>query len=73
MLIGMNILNSLNNIFINECSYSNINPYSPIKLRNMPNGISLTNAVSYKFRYQRLTNTKDEIVSDLNTIKNVGS
>jgi len=55
----------INEIFTKYCSYEFINKYNT-NMRNIPNGIQLTDAFYYKFAYSQLHTTKDGITSDIN-------
>jgi hypothetical protein len=59
------ILN-LNNIFQNCCTYDIVNGLSDVKLRNVENGLCITDALLYKFKYAQIGTTKDSIVSSIN-------
>ena len=49
----MSIIAGLSNIIKSVCNYKNINEYSDIKLRNNKNGITLNDAIHYRFSYSQ--------------------
>ena len=54
----MNNLNIFNNIFKDVLTYKFINSINKVKMRNIKNGITLTDAVYYKFYYCKKEITK---------------
>ena len=56
----------LNNIFRSSCSYDTINRLSDVQLRHIENGLSIQEAIWYKFKYTDITTTKDSIVYYIN-------
>lgn len=60
------LLDTILNIFKNECTYEAINKMSDIKLRNIKSGVNLLDAIYYKFSYAKKENTKEKIVSSIN-------
>ena len=65
MSISSHIL-KLNDIITNICNYDTINKLSQKKLRNIPNGISLNDALMYKFMYAQINTTKESICAYIN-------
>lgn len=59
------IVNFINNIFSN-LTYKFINKFNTIKMRNTKDGISLADALLYKFRYTKIHTTQQEITSSIN-------
>lgn len=62
------MIKELLDTFNTECTYKSINKYNPIKLRNIKNGITLTDAIYYRFAYSNIQTTKDLVASDINMI-----
>ena len=62
-------LNKLNSIF-NDINYDNINAYSKKCIRNRINGISLQNAILFRFKYARKYETKESIANNINYTNN---
>ena len=56
----------LNNIIGDNINYENVNKYGSKKLRNINDGLSLNDAIYYKFLYAKKGSTKNEIVSSIN-------
>lgn len=56
----------ISKIFSDNCNYNNINKNSDVKMRNIPKGVSLNAALSYRFLYTFLKTTKESITSRLN-------
>jgi hypothetical protein len=66
----MSCIKGLVKIINNVCNYSKINAYSNKRLKNMPNGIGLKDAMRYRFSYASKGSTKQGIVSDCNEFNN---
>jgi len=64
----MNNIINFSDIFKNNINYSTINSYSDTKLRNNKNGVSLYDAIYYRFKYAEKNATKQQIISDINLI-----
>ena len=62
----MDIINNINRIFTNNCSYKIINQLSTKKLRNIKDGVKLDEAIYYRFKYTAKNTTKSSIVADIN-------
>ena len=60
----------INKIFNDICNYNSINSLNGKHLRNIKNGISITDAIFYKFLYAKLHTTKLSIVSKINHMNN---
>ena len=56
----------INSIINSVCSYDTINRLGGKKLRNIKGGISINDAMLYKFKYAKIGITKDSIASDIN-------
>lgn len=56
----------INEIFLSTCNLAYINETNDVKLRNIKNGISIQDAILYRFKYAQIDSTKDEIVSTIN-------
>ena len=59
-------ISQINNISKSIISYDNINSHSTIKMRNIKNGITLNDAVFYRFQQSHINNTQQSVVDDLN-------
>ena len=59
------IVGSINNIFSN-LTYKFINQFNVHKMRNITDGISLTDSLLFRFRYTKIHVTKQEIISNIN-------
>ena len=57
-------IDNINNIFTKYFSYSYLNLFSDIKLRNR--NLQLTNAVKFIFKYSKLNTTQSSVKSDIN-------
>jgi DDE family transposase len=62
----MYLIEGISNIIKRVCNYKAINKYSKKKLRNKIDGISLMDAIYYRFQYVNKPSTKQDIVSSLN-------
>ena len=60
----MDIINNINRIFTNNCSYKIINQLSTKKLRNIKDGVKLDEAIYYRSEYTAKNTTKSSIVAD---------
>jgi hypothetical protein len=60
------IADQLNDIISTICTYEYMNKLNGKKLRNIKNGVSLNDAINYKFSYASKDKTKDNIVGFLN-------
>lgn len=56
----------LNNIITHICNYETINKLSNTKMRNIKNGITLNDALLYKFMYAQQEITKESAVAYIN-------
>ena len=54
------IVDSINNMFSN-LTHKFINQFNDHKMRNIKDGISLTDTLLFKFRYTKIHTTKQEI------------
>ena len=66
----MNIIKDIVNIFKTNCNYGKINEFSDKQLRNKTNGISINDAIYYRFMYSEKSTTKQQIVSKINYMNN---
>ena len=66
----LNVVRKINEIFTSVCSYETINKLGNKKLRNIKNGISLNDAMFYRFQYTKKGYTKESIIGDINYNKN---
>lgn len=64
-------IQDISNIFSNNCNYNVINK-NHHNMRNIPNGISVLNALIYRMQYTFLNPTKQSVASDLNLRNKVG-
>lgn len=62
----MDIIQDIQNIFKNNCTYKKIKEECGIQLRNKKDGIALNDALLYRFLYTDIATTKQNIVSFLN-------
>jgi len=60
----MDIINNINRIFTNNCSYKSINQLSAKKLRNIKDGVKLDEVIYYRFKYTAKNTTKSSVVAD---------
>ena len=63
--MGRSIVGSINNIFSN-LTYKFINQFNVHKMRNITDGISLTDSLLFRFRYTKIHVTRQEIISNIN-------
>src|ERR1700722_13143159 len=61
-----NLSNIINDVF----NYKNINKKNDVKLRNIKNGVTLSDALYYKLLYTDINSTKEEITSKINSCNN---
>lgn len=64
----MNEINKLKNIFNKYLCYDEVNKFSDKMLRNNKNGIDIKDIVIYRLKYTNISNTKQEIVSQINCL-----
>ena len=62
----MSWVSKINKIFLNSCKYDVVNVLSDVQLRKINNGISIQDALLYKFKYANLNATKESISSFIN-------
>ena len=62
----MSRISDITKIINNICNRDSINAYSDKKIRNIPNGINLKDAIRYRFSYAAKGSTKQSIVSECN-------
>lgn len=63
----MNI-KKLTDIFNSECNYQKINVISDVKMRNVNNGIQLSDLLYYRFLYSKKETTKEQNTAHINDI-----
>jgi hypothetical protein len=66
----MVLLDDINNIFLNNLDYNNINSHSSVKLRNIKNGISVSDAILYGFLYSKIDTTKNSVSAHIGSSNN---
>lgn len=66
----MNLVEPLNSIFKSTCCYDTINRDKKIRVRNIKNGVTLFDAIYYRFLYTNKDTTKDFITSKINEANN---
>ena len=64
----MKAIKALGKMFTNNCTYKTINKLSDKKLRNIENGITLQDALYYRFLYTKINTTKQENTSNINML-----
>jgi len=65
----MNI-KKLTDIFNSECNYQKINTIGNVKMRNVYNGIQLSDLLYYRFLYSKKETTKEQNTSYINSLNN---
>lgn len=65
-MLDNNDINNISKIINDTFNYKNIDENSPIKLRNIKNGVQLSDALYYKLLYTSIDSTKESITSKIN-------